>query len=75
MKPHHKPVARANARAVLLAANCSVTQDFHTLTNAQVDVILCEADRVRYQKPKKANGSRGRYFFARLQREANFPKE
>jgi hypothetical protein len=27
------------------------------------------ADAVGYRKPKNANGSRGRYFFARLQRQ------
>lgn len=70
MKERHKEGARANARAVLAAANCRVGQDFHTLSSSQVDVILCEADRVRYQKPKNANGSRGRYFYAKLTREA-----
>ena len=70
MKERHKEAARVNARCVLQAANVSLGQDFHTLSSLQVDVILAEADRVRYQKPKNANGSRGRYFYERLQRQA-----
>lgn len=54
---------------VLSAAGCTtLTRDFHT--SAQVDVILAEADRVHYRKPRNANGSRGRYFYQRLQRQA-----
>lgn len=70
MKERHKAMHRATALAVLEAANCHVGQDFHTLSSSQVDLILVEADRVRYQKPKSANGSRGRYFYDRLQRHA-----
>jgi hypothetical protein len=43
-------------------------QDFHTLSHAQIDNLLAEADRVRYRKPKNANGSRARYFHAHLER-------
>lgn len=47
-----------------------VSADFHQLTSSQVDQLLEEADRVRYRKPKNANGSRARYFHALLQRRA-----
>ena len=61
---------RDNALAVLVSINASVGQDFHTLTTSQVDAVIAEATRVRYQKPANANGSRARYFYQRLQREA-----
>lgn len=70
-KPKHAESIRHNARAVLAMVGASVGQDFHTLRSSQVDALLEEADRVRYQKPKSANGSRARYFYARLQRLAN----
>lgn len=44
-------------------------QDFHELTSAQVERLLEEARRVGYRRPKNANGSTARYFYARLQRE------
>jgi hypothetical protein len=71
MKAKHIPAYRDNARAVLSALRISVGQDFHTLSSEQVDGLLAEADRTRYQKPKHANGSRARYFHDRLQRQAN----
>ena len=45
--------------------------DFHTLTSAQVERIADAAKQYRYRKPKNANGSTARYFFAMLQRHAN----
>ncbi len=66
----HRAGKRDNARAVLANANIAIGQDFFTLAPSQVCELLEEADRVRYQKPASANGSRGRYFHARLQREA-----
>ena len=61
---------RHNARAVLHALNIGIGQDFYTLRADQVDRLLAEADRVRYQKPRGANGSRGRYFHDSMQRRA-----
>lgn len=43
--------------------------DFDTLSSSKVSELLEVADAVKYRKPKNANGSRGRYFFARLQRQ------
>ena len=43
-------------------------EDFHRLSSAQVDGLLDVADRFKYRKPKNANGSRGRYFHAHLER-------
>lgn len=70
MKQKHEACARTHARATLDSINIAIGQDFHTLRASQVDALLAEADRVRYQKPANANGSRARYFHARLQRLA-----
>jgi hypothetical protein len=70
MKERHAAGYALNARETLKALNINVDQDFHQLSSSQVDALLAEADRVRYQKPKNANGSRARYFHARLLRQA-----
>jgi hypothetical protein len=70
MKEKHREANRTNARAIFAHLKIGLDQDFHTLSPSQVEGLLEEADRVRYQKPKNANGSRGRYFHARLQRQA-----
>jgi hypothetical protein len=70
MKQRHTDAERLNARQVLTAGNIAIGQDFHTLSTSQVNHLLAEADRVRYQTPRNANGSRGRYFHDRLQRLA-----
>lgn len=66
----HKEAERINAQAILDACKIARGQDFHTLSAAQVDRLLAEADLARYHKPKNANGSRARYFYALLQRRA-----
>lgn len=70
MKPRHVEGARTNAREMLASAKIDVGQDFHTLASWQVDSLLQEADRVKYRKPRTANGSRARYFHDLLQRRA-----
>lgn len=70
MKERHVAGAALSARAALQNLNIAVGQDFHTLSMEQVEGVLREADRVRYQKPASANGSRARYFHDRLQRLA-----
>lgn len=47
------------------------TANFHTLSSAQVERLQDAAKQYRYSKPKNANGSTARYFFAMLQRHAN----
>lgn len=71
MKPHHVSGQRFNARETLKAWNCAVGQDFHTLSTSQVEMVNAEADRVRYRRPRNANGSRARYFYQRIQRHAS----
>lgn len=58
------------ALEVLHRAGVAIGADFHTLNSSQVEALLVEADRVKYRKPKNANGSRGRYFHDMLQRRA-----
>jgi hypothetical protein len=70
MKERHRDAERLNARTVLTACKVPLGADFHTLSTSQVSCLLEEADRVRYQRPKGANGSRGRYFHDQLQRRA-----
>jgi hypothetical protein len=60
-----------NLSAVLTAFNSAgvdIRADFHTLTSAQVDAVLEQAQVSGYRKPVNANGSRARYFFSAVQR-------
>lgn len=43
-------------------------KDFFELAASEVERVLDAANEWKYRKPKHANGSRGRYFFAALQR-------
>jgi hypothetical protein len=43
-------------------------KDFFVLPASKVSELLEVADAVGYRKPKNANGSRGRYFHAYLER-------
>lgn len=61
-----------NYRKVLqyLDANgIDIEQDFSTLSFFQVLILIEMAKKQRYYKPKNANGSRARYYFAALQRD------
>jgi hypothetical protein len=71
MKPRHVQNYKASAHALFRVWNIRPDQDFHTLSSSQVDAILAEADRVRYQTPRNANGSRARYFYQLWQRRAS----
>lgn len=59
------------ARNIMTAIGCSLAADFHTLDSNQVSRVVMEAEQYGYRKPKKANGSTGRYFFAYVQRMAH----
>lgn len=60
----------AEARETLTRLGFSAAPDFFTLSSSDVEGILTEADRVKYRKPKTANGSRARYFYQYLTRTA-----
>lgn len=58
------------AYETILRLDLSPYEDFHQLSRATVEALLEEADKVGYRKPTNANGSRVRYFHARLMRFA-----
>lgn len=60
-----------NARKILHDCEVAIGANFHTLDTSQVTRLLEWADTCHYRKPRNANGSRGRYFHAKLQREAS----
>jgi hypothetical protein len=59
------------ARNIMAAIGCELNADFHRLDSNQVSRVLMEARQYGYRKPKNANGSRARYFFAFVQRTAH----
>lgn len=64
-------MARMNkhdARALCGVFGIDPRQDWHAMPSAMKDAVLRAADARKYQKPKNANGSRGRYFAAYLAR-------
>lgn len=70
MKERHRLAYKQGAIATLHMLRIPIGADFHALAASQVEKLLAEADRTRYQKPKLANGSRARYFHDLLQRQA-----
>jgi hypothetical protein len=57
------------ASPVLNSAGIDLSQGFHELRSSQVDVLVSLAQQQGYRKPKNANGSTARYYFAALQRK------
>lgn len=53
------------------ANGIDIGQDFFTLSFFQVLALVEMAKIQHYYKPKNANGSRARYYFAALQRDYN----
>lgn len=62
---------RAQARDTLARCGAPLDVDFHALSSDVVERLNAEADAVKYRKPRNANGSRARYFHARLIRAAS----
>ncbi len=62
-------ITRDDAQDILHRHNAR--RNFFTLDSGTVEGLLYEADRLKYRKPRNANGSRGRYFHAYLIRCAN----
>lgn len=58
--------------AVMILNNCGITgrENFHTLSSDVVSKLVDWAVTCKYSAPKFANGSRARYFFAMLVRNA-----
>jgi len=64
-------MTRETAQDILARCHLSATPNFFTLSSSDREGILMEADAVKYRKPKSANGSRARYFYAYVLRAAN----
>ena len=58
-----------SASGALNSAGIDIEANFFTLTSYQIGVLLELANVQGYRKPKNANGSRARYYFAGLQRD------
>lgn len=58
------------ARQILTECGIDISADFFTLPSHQVQALLDHPANKSYRKPKNANGSRGRYLYAKLVREA-----
>ena len=57
------------AAPALKEAGIDITADFSTLPSSAVSVLVEMARKQGYRKPRNANGSRGRYYFAAIQRQ------
>lgn len=64
-------MTRQEALNILARCEISAGTDFFTLSSSTIDRLLSEADAVKYRKPKNANGSRGRYFYAFVTRKVD----
>ena len=64
-------MTRSDARATFARIGVPRAVSFHALPSDHVDALIAEADRVKYRRPANANGSRARYFHARLMRAAD----
>lgn len=59
-----------SATSLTTQFHIQLAKDFFTLTHAEISSVLDAANLVKYRRPKNANGSRARYFFASPQRAA-----
>lgn len=62
-------LTREQAKRVLIAGGVDVEKDFFQLSVWDVDKLIVWAKLTRYRRPKNANGSLARYFFANLQKK------
>lgn len=63
-------MSASNATNLATQFHIPLGRDFFTLSASDVCNVLEAADLVHYRKPINANGSRGRYFYAMLNRAA-----
>jgi hypothetical protein len=64
-------MTRSDAANLCNKYHIDTHKDFFVLSASEVGQVIDAADEWGYRKPKNANGSRGRYFFAALQRAIN----
>jgi hypothetical protein len=65
-----RSTARIHSRNILNDCRIELGADYHALSTDQVQALIDWANRDKYRKPVNANGSRGRYYHAMLQRRA-----
>lgn len=61
-------MTRSDAANLCNKHHIDPSRDFFTLSASEVERVLDAANEWKYRRPKNANGSRGRYFYAALQR-------
>ena len=61
-------LTNCEALTLLKSRGVDMKADFFALRSDAVREILAVADLAKYKLPKNANGSRARYFHARLER-------
>jgi hypothetical protein len=64
-------MTQMEAEQVLTDCDIAGGTDYHKLYGWQIDELKRFADMRRYRKPKNANGSRLRYFYAYVDRVAH----
>jgi hypothetical protein len=64
-------MTRETAQGILTRCRLGHKPDFFMLSNSDVYALLGEASEMKYRKPKNANGSRARYFYAYVLRAVN----
>jgi hypothetical protein len=64
-------MTRETAQGILTRCSLGHKPDFFMLSNSDVYALSGEASVMKYRKPKSANGSRARYFYAHVLRAAN----
>lgn len=57
-------MSKSTARELLSAHGVPLGEDFHRLPSSVVDGIVAAAEAYGYRKPRNANGSKARYFYA-----------
>ena len=67
----YKKLTRAQAFKFLKIAGIDFSADFFSLGSWDVGLLVTWAKITKYYKPRHANGSRARYFYAHLQRKFN----
>lgn len=63
-------IDRSDAREILRRCEVPIGTDFFTLDSFRVEMLVSEGRKIKYRKPKNANGSYGRYFHDYMQRRA-----
>lgn len=61
------------ARDILKSCNATMETDFFSMYSSDVRTLMESARRHGYRKPKNSNGSKGRQFFAYVQKAARQP--